>query len=97
MGLGKKASGPAYAGFPVRRRGEPSGPWEDANGNLCASPNSSYYPPAPVNKQKKIDTGGNPDASNWKILEAKEHGKFLVLMIQYPDCSNYEGKKNTCV
>jgi hypothetical protein len=35
----------------------------------------------------------NPDPNNWMILKDKKIGNFLVVMIQYPDCHNYEGKK----
>jgi hypothetical protein len=38
-------------------------------------------------------TGGNPDPKNWKVLRASEHGKFLIVGLKYPDCTNYEGAK----
>jgi hypothetical protein len=38
-------------------------------------------------------TIGNPDPNNWTIMRTMEIGNFLILMIQYPDCKNYEGKK----
>ena len=41
---------------------------------------------------------GNPDPSNYIIIDEWSCGSptgeyYLVLMIQYPDCTNYEGKK----
>lgn len=89
MGIGKRRSGPAIPGVGVTRAYAPSGPWVDAFGNPARSPNASYTPPIAVAKIKD----GNPDPSNWKILKAQEHGKFLILMMEYPDCTNYEGKK----
>lgn len=79
-------------GVPVRRRSQPSGPWEDQYGNLCKSPSPGYSsPPEPKKKKAKVD--GNPDPDNWKIIKAKEYGKYLLLEMHYPDCTNYEGKK----
>jgi hypothetical protein len=83
-------------GVGVRRTSYPSGPWVDAYGNPAKSPNASYSAPTPepVKKAKKSSsTGGNPDPGNWKIVKAKEYDKYLILMMQYPDCTNYEGKK----
>lgn len=36
---------------------------------------------------------GNPNPSNFKIIKCLEVGKFAVVMVMYPDCDNYEGKK----
>jgi len=41
----------------------------------------------------KKSTGGNPDPKNWKIIRSEEIGTHLIVMMQYPDCTNYEGKK----
>ena len=38
-------------------------------------------------------TGGNPNPKNWKVMRAAEHGKFLIVGLKYPDCTNYEGAK----
>jgi hypothetical protein len=99
MGVNRpsRGRGPSSSslGVGVRRTSYPSGPWVDAYGNPARSPNASYSAPdpTPTKKAKKAMTGGNPDPDNWKIVKAKEHGKYLVLMMQYPDCTNYEGKK----
>ena len=36
---------------------------------------------------------GNPDPTNYKILEHSEYKGYLIVEIRYPDCRNYEGKK----
>lgn len=35
----------------------------------------------------------NPDPNNYKIVRSEQHGKFLLIEINYPDCTNYEGNK----
>jgi len=35
----------------------------------------------------------NPDPSNYKILREKSIGKYLLIVVNYPDCKNYEGNK----
>jgi hypothetical protein len=35
----------------------------------------------------------NPDASNYEIIKHKYVNNYLILMINYPDCINYEGNK----
>ena len=35
----------------------------------------------------------NPDPKNWKIVQAQQYGKYLLVKINYPDCTNYEGNK----
>lgn len=93
MGIGpRRSSNSGIPGVAVGRRSYPSGPWVDAYGNVVPSPNASYSsppPPAPVVKAPD----GNPNPNNWKLLQAKEIGSYLILEMQYPDCLNYEGKK----
>lgn len=101
MGVGRRPSGsrPSGSGYgnavgvAVRRSSEPSGHWVDAYGSPCASPNKPYvnYPET----APRAPTNGNPDSNNWKIIKASEGdlGRYLILLIQYPDCTNYEGKK----
>lgn len=56
-------------------------------------------PPKKKKKKKKIlglrnkETSGlgNPDV--YKVVKALELGKYLILLINYPDCKNYEGNK----
>lgn len=35
----------------------------------------------------------NPDPRNYKVKKSLKVGKFLVVMVHYPDCTNYEGLK----
>ena len=35
----------------------------------------------------------NPNPSNFVIERAELMGKFIVVKIYYPDCTNYEGRK----
>jgi hypothetical protein len=35
----------------------------------------------------------NPDPENFKIVDAAQIGDFLILKINYPDCTNFEGNK----
>jgi hypothetical protein len=35
----------------------------------------------------------NPDPKNFTILEERFHNGYLILLVKYPDCTNYEGKK----
>jgi hypothetical protein len=35
----------------------------------------------------------NPNPMNYQILKSEQVGHALVVMIQYPDCTNFEGKK----
>lgn len=36
---------------------------------------------------------GNPNPSNFKILEVLHIGRYFVSEIKYPDCYNFEGRK----
>ena len=36
---------------------------------------------------------GNPNPKNFKILRSESVGVFTILLLEYPDCSNFEGKK----
>jgi hypothetical protein len=35
----------------------------------------------------------NPNPKNFKIVKAVKVKKFLLLLVNYPDCTNYEGNK----
>ena len=35
----------------------------------------------------------SPDPSNWQVIKSEQLGEYLVVMLQYPNCKNYEGKK----
>lgn len=36
---------------------------------------------------------GNPNPARFNIKKAERVGRFLVAIVHYPDCRNYEGKK----
>ncbi len=35
----------------------------------------------------------NPDPSNYKIIKSEKINNHLIVLINYPDCTNYEGNK----
>lgn len=35
----------------------------------------------------------NPNPFNFRITKFKQIGKFLIVSVHYPDCTNYEGNK----
>ena len=81
MGVNRRY-GPA-----VRRTSYPSGPWVDAAGRPCHSPNTVEEP------HKKVEKSTNPDPNNYIVEEAVQVQKWLVVRLHYPDCTNYEGRK----
>jgi len=48
----------------------------------------SYCPPP--SPEKKLP---NPDPENWQVIKTEQNGEYLAVMIRYPDCKNFEGKK----
>lgn len=52
------------------------------SGGTCAPKNKIIEPKLP-----------NPDPANWVFVKGHETQFGSVLMIRYPDCTNYEGKK----
>ncbi|RJQ25013.1 hypothetical protein C4577_06420 [Candidatus Parcubacteria bacterium] len=83
MGVNKKPSGAP------RRAYYPSGPW--VGGIRPVS--STSFKEEPKSKKKKEPKLPNPDPNNYKIVKAEEVNGYLILMINYPDCTNYEGNK----
>ena len=70
-----------------RRAWYPSGPWIDGVRQHEA-------PSEPIPKARKPkQPSGNPDPNNYRLLRAQEFPGYLLVLIQYPDCKNYEGKK----
>ena len=51
---------------------------------------SGYYGGSGSTAAKKLP---NPNPANYVIKKSEEVGAFLILLIHYPDCTNYEGNK----
>lgn len=68
---------PSSSSLP-RRAWYPSGPWIDG-----VRPAESYTPPP----------NPNPDPANYKVVLAEEHGNYLIVKLNYPNCTNFEGNK----
>jgi len=43
--------------------------------------------------ERIVEKFPNPNPKNFKILQITQVGKNVLLVVQYPDCTNYEGKK----
>ena len=63
-----------------RRAWYPSGPW--INGIRPYESPASNDPPA-----------GNPDPAKYTIIAAEENGDYLIVKLNYPNCTNFEGNK----
>lgn len=35
----------------------------------------------------------NPDPNNFKVIDHKQYSNYLYVEVQYPDCTNFEGRK----
>ena len=42
---------------------------------------------------EKVDRISNPDPYNWILNDSYQDGRYLLVSVTYPDCTNYEGKK----
>ena len=63
-------------------------------GNSCC--NCSIPPPYKSKRNSKtiiIDNDLNPDPKNFNIIKHTKIGRFLIVKINYPNCTNYEGDK----
>jgi hypothetical protein len=36
---------------------------------------------------------GNPNPAHYEIIASEQIGKFTIVVVHYPDCTNYEGRK----
>jgi len=51
-------------------------------------------PKVTINITKPVEVvDNNPNPFKYKIEKVLEHGGYLLLLINYPDCTNYEGNK----
>ena len=39
------------------------------------------------------EINGNPNPRNCKIIECYQNAKYLLVKVNYPDCTNFEGDK----
>ncbi len=61
-----------------------------SGGGSCVTPSCHHV--VEVERLVKVKLP-NPDPRNWSIIKTKRVGKNLVVLVRYPDCTNYEGKK----
>lgn len=76
-----------------RRAYQPSGPWLNGirpQSSVCADEPARKPQPS---RKKQPPPPGNPDPGNYQLLRAEERHGYLLVMIKYPDCTNYEGHK----
>ena len=45
------------------------------------------------NKVTYITNPLNPDPSNFNVVKVEQVGSLFVSLVEYPNCTNYEGKK----
>lgn len=48
---------------------------------------------SPFHFSDDLTTNPNPNPKNFKILKSYSEGDNVLLMVKYPNCTNYEGKK----
>lgn len=44
-------------------------------------------------RSKEPSVMANPDPTRFTIKQVEEHGEFLIVHANYPNCTNYEGDK----
>lgn len=61
-------------------------------GVSCFHTSSARYPNTKERASEKLP---NPNPANYEIIMSlyDDDKKFLLVLIKYPDCTNYEGKK----
>lgn len=85
MGIGPRVSGSRYD----RPKPPPSGP-------PYTSSRWDHYqrtPSGPVLKSEFKARSGNPDPNNYKMLRVEEVNGYLLVELEYLDCTNFEGRK----
>lgn len=74
---------------------------ETIMGMRSGSSSTFDYPPGycswgKINQEaweQKNETLPNPDPKNYRVLKSEQINSYLLLVIIYPDCTNYEGRK----
>lgn len=59
--------------------------------NMGLSPISSSR--SDDNYSPAVTQSVNPDPERFEVMKHQQIGDFLLLMVKYPNCTNYEGKK----
>ncbi len=54
---------------------------------------SQLYDKPPVIIYKERNDSKNPDPKNYTIKKIETIGRFLIIEINYPNCTNFEGNK----
>ena len=62
-------------------------------GSSSKCDNKREYTVSSINETLSEKALPNPNPSRWRILSHYELDKYLVIKINYPDCTNYEGNK----
>ena len=57
------------------------GPFRSTSSCNCAWPRTPLRPAA------------NPDPTRFTIIAVEQFGVFCICTVEYPDCTNYEGRK----
>lgn len=69
---------------------------------VCSGHSSSGYsqsrlrPPWPFRRkppEPKPPPQSSPDPTDYEVLESWTEGRYTVLEVRYPSCTNYEGRK----
>ncbi len=76
-----------------RRAWYPSGPWIGGVKPVASDNALDQVPPKKRRPKKQQPKLPNPDPMNYKIEKVHEDGAFLIIKINYPDCTNFEGNK----
>lgn len=58
--------------------------------NKIVSTGAEPYSYSPTNPKSQP---GNPNPSRFTLLDYFEYGRYLVLILKYKDCTNFEGRK----
>lgn len=59
-----------------------------------SSSGSCYESPTKLQTElRRLYASGNPDPKHFDIQKFEAIGNYLVVKVNYPDCTNYEGNK----
>jgi hypothetical protein len=64
-------------------------PFSSCRDDSCETRTEYVYIDRPV----QVQTSGNPNPKNFRIMQSEKIGRFVILLVHYPDCHNFEGDK----